>query len=99
MAVVEDDDLESTTLSPSSMSPRSGGDSSVEGDYVMVPGSSSWRASVSTYAPEAGSQNRVGFQQKNKQQRQKQQSKSNLRNQTRAEACVGIIDHDEMGWE
>jgi hypothetical protein len=95
-AEVDVDDLESTTLSPSSMSPRSGGDSSVEGDYVMVPGSSSSRASVSTYAPEAGSQNRVGFQQKNKQQ---QQFMSSLRNQARAEARVGIVDQDEMGWE
>jgi hypothetical protein len=102
-AEVDVDDLESTTLSPSSMSPRSGGDSSVEGDYVMVPGSSSSRASVSTYAPEAGSQNRVGFQQKNKQQQQRRQQKqqfmSSLRNQARAEARVGIVDQDEMGWE
>jgi hypothetical protein len=39
-AAMDVDDLESTTLSPSSMCPRNSVDSSDEGDYVMVPASS-----------------------------------------------------------
>jgi hypothetical protein len=91
-AAVGIDDLDSTTLSPSSMSPRSGGGSSVEGDYVMVPGSSP-EPSLSPCGQEAGSGNRVGFKRKAKQQRQMMSGKTN---QFRAKACVGIVDHDEI---
>jgi hypothetical protein len=91
-AAVGIDDLDSTTLSPSSMSPRSGGGSSVEGDYVMVPGSSP-EPSLSPCGQEAGSGNRVGFKRNAKQQRQMMSGKTN---QFRAKACVGIVDHDEI---
>jgi hypothetical protein len=90
---LEVDELESTTLSLSSMSPRSGGDASIESDYVMVSGSSP-KQSPSLYAQEAGSLNRVSFEQDNRQQ---QTSASKMRNQSYVEPCVGIVDSDEMG--
>jgi hypothetical protein len=88
-------DLESTTLFPSSMCRSSNGKSPVEGDYVMVPRPSASMASVSTHVLEAVPQNRVGIQQKNKQQQQ--QSMSGPRYQAQSAACVHIFDRDEMG--
>jgi hypothetical protein len=95
-AAADVNDLESTTLSPSLMCRRGGGESSVESDYVMVPGPSASRVSVSTHVWEADYQDRVGFQQKNKQPQR--QSMSDPRYQDQVEARVGIVDHDEMGW-
>ena len=87
---LEVDELESTTLSISSMSPRSGGLSS-ESDYVMVPGSSP-KQSPSLYAQEMGSFNRVSSKRDNRQQ----MSASKMKNRSGVEACVGIVD-PEMG--
>jgi hypothetical protein len=90
---LEVDELESTTLSLSSMSPRSGGDVSIESDYVMVSRSSPKR-SPSVYEQEAGSLlNRVSFTQDCRQQT----SASKMRNQSHAEPCVDIVNLDEMG--
>jgi hypothetical protein len=89
---LEVDELESTTLSLSSMSPRSGGDVSIESDYVMVSGSSPKR-SPSLYGQEAGSLNRVSF----KQDCRQHASASKMRNQSHAEPCVDIVNLDEMG--
>ena len=89
---LEVDELESTTLSLSSMSPRSGGDASIESDYVMVSGSSPKR-SPSTYAQEAGSLNGVG----SKRDHRQQMSALKMRNQSHVESCVDIVDVDEMG--
>lgn len=98
-AAVDVDDFEPTTLSPSPMSPLSsgGGDSSVESDYVMVP-ESSYMPSLSSYASEVGSGNRVGSRRKGMQQQQ-QPLMSKIRNQSQAEVCVSIVDHDKMGWD
>jgi hypothetical protein len=89
---LEVDELESTTLSLSSMSPRSGGETSIESDYVMVSGSSP-KHSPFIYAQEAGSLNGVGSKQDNKQQT----SASKMKYQSRVEPCVGIVDTDEIG--
>jgi len=87
---LEVDELESTTLSISSMSPRSGGYLSSESDYVMVSGSSP-KQPPSLYAQETGSLNRVSSKRDNRQQT----SVSNMKNQSRAEVCVGIVDPEE----
>jgi hypothetical protein len=50
---LEVDELVSTTLSPSSMSPHSGSDVSIESDYVMVSGSSP-KQSHPTHARDTG---------------------------------------------
>ena len=89
---LEVDEVESTTLSLSSMSPRSGGDTSIEGDYVMVSGSSP-KHSPFIYAQEAGSLNGVGSKRDNRHQT----SASKMRNQSYVEPCVGIVDSEEMG--
>ncbi|KAM0701740.1 hypothetical protein Q7P35_010649 [Cladosporium inversicolor] len=89
------DELESTTLSLSSMSPRSGGDVSIESDYVMVSGSSPKR-SPSLYAQEAGSlKNRVSFTQQDKRQ-QTSASKMMMNRSRGVEARVDIVDPEEV---
>lgn len=92
---LEVDELESTTLSLSSMSPRSGGDVSIESDYVMVSGSSSKR-SPSLYAQEAGSLNRASFKQDNNRQ-QTSASKMTMNRSRGIEACVDIVDPEAVG--
>ena len=87
----EVDEIESTTLSLSSMSPRSGGEESIESGYVMVPGTSP-RRSLSAYVQEAGSLHQVGSKQGNGQQT----SASKMRKQSRVEARVNIVDTEEM---
>jgi hypothetical protein len=89
VAASEVDDLESTTLSPSSVSPPNGDEESVESDYVMVRGSSP-RQSLSAYAQGAGS--RAGLKQDGRQQT----SASKMEYRSRVEACVGIVDPEEM---
>ena len=86
----EDDELEYATLALSSISLRSGGDASVGSDYVMVPGTSPKR-SPSIHAQEAGYLNEISF----KRNSRKQTSASKMRNLSRAESCISIVDSDE----
>jgi hypothetical protein len=89
---LEVEELESTTVSLSSVSPRSGGDTSIESGYVMVSESSPKRSPL-IYEQEAGSLNRVGFRQDNRQHT----SASRMAKRSQMEARIDIVDADEIG--
>ncbi|KAM0707304.1 hypothetical protein Q7P35_005542 [Cladosporium inversicolor] len=89
VASLEDDELESTTSSLSSLSPRSGDDVSIESDYVMVSRPSPKQSSL-ICAQEAGSLKQVKSWRYNWQK----MSSSKLSDPTQAAARVKIAEHE-----